>query len=688
LPLAAALALAASGAAAGREAWWHTAWKYRILFDVPPGRSGLPGSDVGVATFLTAGRLKDDASDLRVVVDGVPTPHLILVDRPKDDVLRVAFALRGGERTAAFYFGNPRAKAIPRAPRIERGCLLQIFDYRGGSPDNLQAMRGILKRSERYPQGADFVPNIFYGINPFGPSVNFVSRYTGWLACPQTGTYTFATSSDDASFLLVDDKLTVQWPGWHRAVPDSRHQRRLHLTRGLHKIEYLHVQGKDQTCAVAAWQPPGQDRIIPIPPDAFAPVARCSIRGIEKLGGSGAAHFEVEVVGECFYAKNVSLRVRLRDLSSTKAPGNPRWEFGDGLAGSGAEVEHVYLRPGVYTVTMTPPGPNAEPVTSRVMIRRMWGAQALAGTDKPRRIAALVRGYDFDRLVPGSLPAAAFLFKEIEALADEERVLRAVVTRSAEVEDRTYFEAVLFLVKRWRDDKASRADALRLLDLAESRLSRNANLRARVIRERGDVLFYYERSLDDALAEYDKVVGRFAEKLEDHIVRITKIRIGDIYRKKGNHDRALEAYTAAEKYRIQDIRGAPEVRRGSLFQIAEAAIAKNRADQAAQALDAIAWEFPAEKLGGQLSILRARVAMLRRDRTEALVQLDDLVRVSPASNEAAEALFLAAEIERTAGHTAEAVRRYERIVAEYRDSPRASDAALRLKRMSTPNGKR
>jgi tetratricopeptide (TPR) repeat protein len=284
------------------------------------------------------------------------------------------------------------------------------------------------------------------------------------------------------------------------------------------------------------------------------------------------------------------------------------------------------------------------------------------------------------------LEKLALLYKTAELAADEERVLKALVARPAEADDRTYFEAVVFLVNRWRGSEATRGNALRLLDQAEERLSGKADLRARVIRERGDVLFYYQRDLDRALGEYDKVVGRFADKLEDHIVRITKIRIGDVHRKKGEYERALASYEEAERFRIHTTSGDSSVRRGALLQQAETAIAHRNAELAASALDTLEWEYPAEKLAGRLSILRARAALLVKDRAEALVQLDDLVRVAPRSNEAAEALFLAAEIERSMGRTAEAMRRYERIVAEYKDSPRCGDARLRIKGTALPNG--
>jgi len=678
----ATLALCAGVSRAGgesRDGWWNPAWEYRLWFECPQVRTGFPGADVCVVEFLAGGRLKADASDLRVVSGGAPVPHRVLEKRTSDDLCRVAFELRG-ERRAAVYMGNERARRPEQALEIRRGCLLETFEYRGGSPGSLAGMQEVLKLAEGAPQGADFVPNVFFGHNPFGSSERFVSRFTGWLVCPETGTYIFCTSSDDASFLLVDGAPVVDWPGWHGAVADARFQARKALEKGLHKLEYLHVNGGGDTIAVAAWQKPSDDRVAPIPPGAFAPVARGSFLRAERLGGGPAPHFEAELAGECFFEDRVAVRVVFRDRSGD-APQDrrQRWDFGDGLSGSGSSCEHVYLREGTYRTRLELTlGARQESVTNRLRVERLWKNQTSPSPEPIRRHAEIVRTYDFSRMAGSDLEAAAVLFKAAGMPADEELVLRAIVARPAEVEERAYFEAVLFLVKRWREDARTRAAAARLLDQAESHLSANPNLVARVIRERGDLLFYYVGDLEGALGEYDKVVGRFAGKLEDHIVRITKIRLGDVFRKKGDYDRALAAYRDAERFRIHGIQGEPEVRRGVLAQAAEAAIARGDVEEARAALDALEWEFPAEKLLGQTSLLRARAAMLEKNTAEALVQLDDLVNVNPRANSAPEALFMAAEIERSLGRTAEAVRRYERIAKEYPDSPRASDARTRL----------
>lgn len=668
-----AAACATGARAAGRDGWWNPAWEYRLWFDVPAG-------DVGVVEFLSGGRLKDDLADLRVVgASGTPVPHRVLVRKPGEDFVRVAFEPRAGDRRYAVYLSNERATA-PREAKLGRGLLLETFEFRGGSPGSLGGMREVVKLAEGAPLGADYVPNVFHGHNMFGDSERYVSRYTGTILCPASGQYVFATTSDDASFLLVDGELVVAWPGWHGAVGDARFSAKKNLAGGTHRFEYLHVQGGGGAAAVAAWQPPSGDRIVPIPPTAFGPVARGKFTRIERLGAKAAPYFEAEVAGECWYEDRFAYRVAFRDRTGDAPPARRvEWDFGDGQAGAGGSVEHVYLRAGVFPVTMTVrSGGRSASVTSRFRVERIWARQPWIRPEPPAAHAALVRGCDFSKLEGRSLEPAALLMKSAGAEADEMRVLQAAVSRPAEVDEQVYFEAVLFLVRKWREDAGTRPQAMDLLAQAETHLASKIRLRARVWRERGDVLFYYEHDLGEALKEYDKVVGRYAEKLEDHIVRITKIRIGDVFRKRGEIEKARANYTDAERFRLDGVKGEPSVRKGLLLQAAETHLASGDPAEALAALDVLEWEFPLEKLLGQSTVLRARAELARKNTAEALVQLDDLVRVAPASNHAGEALFMAAEIERSLGRTAEAVRRYERLVADYRDSPRAMDARARL----------
>ena len=64
-------------------------------------------------------------------------------------------------------------------------------------------MTALARAAKAPPQGADFVPNVFYGNNLFGPPARTISRFAGLINIPANGDYGFATSSHEASFLRI-----------------------------------------------------------------------------------------------------------------------------------------------------------------------------------------------------------------------------------------------------------------------------------------------------------------------------------------------------------------------------------------------------------------------------------------------------------------------------------------------------
>ncbi|GAG39057.1 unnamed protein product, partial [marine sediment metagenome] len=159
VPLLLLLALAvfpsAASGASGRDGWWSPRWAYRLWFNCPAARTGSAGKDIGVVEFHAAGRLREDASDLRVLARSVPVGHRVIQHRDTDDFYRVAFELAGGERRYAVYLGNPAAKPTADGRcEVRRGCLLETFTFSGGSPGDLAGMKDVLRRAEPHPLGA------------------------------------------------------------------------------------------------------------------------------------------------------------------------------------------------------------------------------------------------------------------------------------------------------------------------------------------------------------------------------------------------------------------------------------------------------------------------------------------------------------------------------------------------------
>ena len=688
LLLAAALVAAAVPATAGEDSWWNPAWAARRTFECTGTRSELAGDEVGVVEFLTGGLAAADGRDVRVLAAGSskPLPVKVLAAGPSD-CLRVCFPLVKEVTGYSVYYGNPAAREGESfEPR--RGLLMEVRPYRGGQPDGLKGMQEIVRKAGPL-QGSDFVDRVFFGHNPFGPRDNFVAVYTGWLKCPDEGEYVFATSSAAASFLLIDGKLVVGWPGWHGAVPDIRHKGKVALTAGVHKLEYLHVNGEGDGTAVAAWQPPGQEKVAVIPAEAFTRVSRGRQADYALKDQPAPLDFAFASVGEAYldtdtYLVRVGFGAR---IGSGEAPAGAKlvWEFGDGQAGKGAMVDHVYALPGLYKVTLkaetaSGAGGRRSECSHTVRIDRDMGRAVAGKSDRLADYAALVAGYDLARLSPAGLRALAAVHKEAERGSDQLAVARAVLARPAgEFPDQDYFDQLLLAVHALREagrGEEARAEALRLLDAAEKRFQddKRDNLRAQVIRERGDLYYYYANDLERAYNEYDKVVSRF-RGLEDNIVRVTKIRLGDIHRERGNYEEAEKRYREAEALKLfRQKPQAEDPRRGALAHVAESYLKTREFAECERAIGIWEWEYPLEKLTGYSTLVGCQLAFLQKKHEEVVKQAETLLRVNPRTDFAGELLLIEAQSQRAMGKPDLAVACLKRIVEKYPECEQVAKA--------------
>ena len=83
--------------------------------------------------------------------------------------------------------------------------------------------------------------------NPLGRNTWFLALYQGPLLVPSDGVYTFASNSDDASFLSIDGQEVVNWGGGHemevRSSPLANrwlHRGQVTLQQGMHWVSYAH----------------------------------------------------------------------------------------------------------------------------------------------------------------------------------------------------------------------------------------------------------------------------------------------------------------------------------------------------------------------------------------------------------------------------------------------------------------
>jgi len=672
--IAVCLAAFFSAAASGQTFWWNKDFQARRAVTVWAPEMNLPGDDAAVVTFYTGGHLEADGSDIRVVARGRQVPHLLFGVGP-GDTATIAFKAEKGVRDCHIYFGNKNAGAPKYDWEPQRGLILQTRGFGGGDPKNLPAMRAILKRAEPF-YGAAAVDRIWHGQNMFGPPGSFVSMYVGWLVCTTPGQYAFATTSDDASFLLVDGKEVISWPGWHGPVADARHNGRVTLKGGLHLLEYLHVNGGASTCAVAAWMPPGAEKFEVIPETAFAPLSRAEVGPLELAGGGVAADFEAEIVGEALMSQSEEIyaaKMAFADTTAGSKTSVVHWDFGDGQYARGPSATHIYLASGVYAVTMRlGTGPAAASITQRIQVHQHWGWQTKKDIDDITAYFSEISRYDVEAL---DAPSCINLLK----LADEQgsmdfakRVALAAVSREGAAADD--LETVTALIRRIMGPARIAADEGLIAAYTKAAREQKGKAKAVMARALSDIMLERGRAreaegvLRDALAEAPDAMTK----------RRLFIAYADAARYALDAEAARNALLAAQEIPLDRSALQGTALGGAVAFAAEDYIARREWQDAEEALDRWDWEKPLEKLQGYSSYLRALVYQGEKREARSLAELEATAASCPESAYAPKALFLAAKIQLARGNREAARAALDKITGEYPASGEVENARQML----------
>ena len=108
------------------------------------------------------------------------------------------------------------------------GLNYNYYEFNGNSLPNFTDMK---------PVSSGTTDN--FVIPPIVSEEDFALKYSGYIKIPEEGLYTFYTTSDDGSAVLIDNKLVVNNDGQHAMVENSGN---VMLTSGYHKIEVLFFQ--------------------------------------------------------------------------------------------------------------------------------------------------------------------------------------------------------------------------------------------------------------------------------------------------------------------------------------------------------------------------------------------------------------------------------------------------------------
>jgi len=669
----------AAPAAAAEGDWWNDAWRCRRDVFVPAS----PASAATVA-FPTGGFMRNDAADIRVVVDGEVRPHVLVFKGP-GDMCRIAFATTPGARRYHVYYGNPQAAAPARKWKLRAGLLLQTSSY-NDTPFQFATQLPRIAQESRPVHGADFVDRVFHGFNLFGPSGKYVAAYRGWLRCSRRGKYTFATTSGGPSVLMIDGKQICSRTRLGNPPGRAYHRGTVELKAGQHRFEYYTIQRYGRHAAVAAWQTPGQSRrkFDVIPARAFTPVTRATLADYRLRDDPVAPDFTWRNLGEAEIGEHVFVRMRFSDATRPRGPVRTlRWSFGDGVTSTGRLSEHIFLAAGTYRVSLTVTENGTDYTAAhRVYVARAWDKQATRKPEPLQRYARAAQTWAAEKLTLPALSGAVRLFHEVGAWQHQARAGRSLLSRKSYkyIGERALSDMIKIVGADFRGPVNDQDGAIALFRLGESKCSSKA-LKSKMALETGDTHFYHLNNVERARAEYLRLLRQY-EGADAYATRQAYIRIGDTFVATGGYDEAMRNYGKAESLPIGYTAPRKQVAIGSRALETEDFLKRKQTDAAAAALNAWQWENPTEKLRGQWSVQMARCALARKNVHGAIKELMLLMGVNPESEFAPKALMLLADCYQQQGKIGDAIRALEKLKHEYPESPEHDRASSRIESLA------
>jgi PKD repeat protein len=433
---------------------------------------------------------------------------------------------------------------------------------------------------------------------------------------------------------------------------------------------------------VAAWQPPGTDKPELIPPQAFGSE---QIARYPALSVNRPHEFSVEILGEVPVAESQFplVRTQFRFVSTRGFASRAKihWDFGDGQTSALTDPIHIYLLPGLYTVTMKVSG-EAETLaaTNRVSIHR---ALVFPDQDHPAddltSYLAILDKYNPAKLDPGGLLQLVRAFDQAGFTARAVKAGEAgalVKSDPMEAEDAlTVVRLVGVLLRDRLDDPAS---ALAFWKGAAKALGPEA-WKAECEVEAADVALNMLLKDKEAKGLLESASARLGNGGDSGLsARLSRVW-GDWFARKGDrssarvaYSRAMAATTARRSAAEQD------AWRGARSRSTEEFLRNKSLDRAWTELRRWEDEYPIDKIEGYLSLLQARYWAARAKWAQTVAVAGDLVAINPDSPYADRLVLLSAECEEKLGRPDRARAGYRSLLSDYPGSPLVNDAKKKL----------
>jgi len=649
-------------------------WHYRRKLDVKPLPSDAPGDNLAWTEFYTNGTHRPDGADFRITnVEGVVLPLRVMQASGDDDLVRLAFVTRG---SAPFYvsWGNPKADKPGPLADIRRGVLCDIFKGPGGALGTEQHIRDMFGRAKIF-EGSIFVPQIFQGYNPLGDEWNSMFRYRAQFKVDKAGSYDFGFAVHAAGYLAVDGKTIVVIG--NRGPEDARNHHAMDLNAGWHDVEVAQVNVNGNMSVSLSWRRPGDGRFELLPPAIFAPVAEAAAGPLQTIGTPYTVDFSVHPMAEAFAPPDHYLQRYAFDAEAVPPGATLHWDFGDGQsAGNDPHPSHIYITPGVYTVTLAVK-PHAVDFkgTRRLTVKdRMYRRFPNPPSDPFKTVSAVL-----ERYTPTTLAAEQRLrgmqYFIHEAAADSALQWGKAWEESGEAQDeQTVWEETSALASlcETRGNLLVAADMYRLA--ANKPLSMEMRLRC---------LRWWAIAACDYGADPAEVL-KTAELWQPKLDRSNNSQRHALltiiaYAAVAKGDGKLAAQTCRDAGTRRNMEfNDMEVHRGVLARNIETYI-RTRDFETAQKL-ITQWEIdtPEAIIEGFTRLLKVKLLVSQNRHAAAARVAQQLVRANPESFYGAELLYRAVEALKEGGKTAEANTVLNTLKDKYPESPYARGDKVKI----------
>ena len=687
---------------------------------------------VGVAEFHHQGLINEEGTNVLVLSADRKLMATRVLQVGPGDFCRVAFEIDGPQREYLLFYGGdvPRGDDLP-GWMSQAGLLLETREYRPCNLNNFESVKEAFEGSKRI--GSGYVGTVKHGSNPFTlTSASFLSRYTGMLRITAPGTYGFLTTSQDCSFLLIDGNLIISAPGrhgpQHRAKRGTRKD--IRLERGPHKFEYYHAASGPNAIMVAAWEKdPRSDKPAPsaIPPSAFGAnsVGLVLVGWRETQKEKLFPDFRFEITGSVPLPDNpehlFGVQFENTSAAALMTRSKMKWYFGDGQTSDQASPNHVFLRPGIYPVTLA--------IQRGVKkLETTYTIQVDQRRDRPRdlpdieRYLPILETYDARRLDASSLQqlVVAFLWKaeliinrpegsassgpdgaplapseEARLFVERETAARDFFVQAIDTAkvaflggssvrgDDSLFKLAQLVAPVARDRLGDSRLAGQIWQAASQRISR-PDLKTQCELAAADIALNDLTNPEFARGLLDAATAAIGEVEAGNVVSKLHRIWGDYYAIRGNRAEARRSYgKAAQSWESPRSHVEETAWRGAHSRSTEHFLKGQMYSRAAEQLRAWQREFPGDKLDGYLHLLFARYWFGRGNYAAAISQSDQLLVVNPASPYADRLLALAAEAEEKRGQIDRAIATLGSLVRDYPGSPLVSHSQAEVKRLES-----